>query len=83
MTSIAYAPAVGNHDRHYMFDDHFNPPNKMEVAEDGTESASEDVLTQVKTTFRGQNNGTSQSHGNYIQATDDEIHNNSESQSGD
>lgn len=79
MTSIAYAPAVGNHDRHYMFDDHFNLPNEMEVAEDGTESASEDVLTQVKTTFRGQNNGTSQSHGNYIQATDDEINNNSES----
>ena len=27
-------------------------------------------LTEVKTTFRGQNSGTSQSHGNYIQATE-------------
>ena len=31
MASIAYAPAVGNHDRHYMFDDHFNLPNEMKV----------------------------------------------------
>lgn len=59
MTSIAYAPAVGNHDRHYMFDDHFNLPNEMGV--DGSEGS----LTQVYTSFRGQNNGTSQSHGNY------------------
>ena len=75
MASVAYAPAVGNHDRHYMFADHFNLPNEMSVAgmdEDG-------VLEQVKTTFRGQNNGTSQSHGNYIQATADEIAGNSES----
>lgn len=40
---------------------------------------SEGVLSQVKTTFRGQNSGTSQSHGNYIQATADEIANQSES----
>ncbi|MGM9979653.1 MAG: choice-of-anchor I family protein [Clostridium sp.] len=65
MTSIPYAPAVGNHDRHYMFADHFNLPNEM------------NTLTEVKTTFRGQNSGTSQSHGNYIQATNDEISNNS------
>lgn len=65
MTSIPYAPAVGNHDRHYMFADHFNLPNEM---------AS---LAEVKTTFRGQNSGTSQSHGNYIQATADEITNHS------
>lgn len=71
MTSIAYAPAVGNHDRHYMFDDHFNLPNEMGV--DGSEGS----LTQVYTSFRGQNNGTSQSHGNYIQATQDEINNQS------
>lgn len=71
MGSILYAPAVGNHDRHYMFADHFNLPNEMAV--DGTE------LTQVYTTFRGQNSGTSQSHGNYIQATADEIANNSNS----
>ena len=31
MTSLLYAPAVGNHDRHYMFDDHFNLPNEMSV----------------------------------------------------
>lgn len=61
MTSIPYAPAVGNHDRHYMFADHFNLPNQM------------DSLTEVKTTFRGQNSGTSQSHGNYVQATDNEV----------
>lgn len=67
MTSIAYAPAVGNHDRHYMFDDHFNLPNEMAV--DGEEGS----LTQVYTSFRGQNNGTSQSHGNYIQATQQEL----------
>ena len=73
MTSIAYAPAVGNHDRHYMFDDHFNLPNEMGV--DGSEGS----LTQVYTNFRGQNNGTSQSHGNYIQATEDEINNQSSS----
>lgn len=73
MSSILYAPAVGNHDRHYMFADHFNLPNEMLV--DG----SEGVLSQVKTTFRGQNSGTSQSHGNYIQATADEIANQSES----
>ena len=75
MTSIAYAPAVGNHDRHYMFADHFNLPNEMPV--DGMDENGQ--LKQVKTTFRGQNNGTSQSHGNYIQATADEIANNSES----
>lgn len=71
MRSILYAPAVGNHDRHYMFEDHFNLPNELAV--DGSEGA----LTQVKTTFRGQNSGTSQSHGNYIQATADEIANQS------
>ena len=75
MASIAYAPAVGNHDRHYMFDDHFNLPNEMKVQ--GVDENGE--LEQIKTTFRGQNNGTSQSHGNYIQATADEIANNSES----
>ena len=75
MASIAYAPAVGNHDRHYMFDDHFNLPNEMKVQ--GVDENGE--LEQIKTTFRGQNNGTSQSHGNYIQATDDEINNKSES----
>ena len=75
MTSIAYAPAVGNHDRHYMFADHFNLPNEMAV--EGVDENGE--LVQVKTTFRGQNNGTSQSHGNYIQATADEIANHSES----
>ena len=78
MASIAYAPAVGNHDRHYMFDDHFNLPNEMAIAANG-ESVTDDTLEQVKTTFRGQNNGTSQSHGNYIQATNDEIANNSDS----
>ncbi len=75
MSSIAYAPAVGNHDRHYMFADHFNLPNEMTV--EGVDENG--VLEQVRTTFRGQNNGTSQSHGNYIQATVDEIANNSES----
>ena len=75
MTSIPYAPAVGNHDRHYMFEDHFNLPNEMSV--DGMDENG--VLKQVKTTFRGQNSGTSQSHGNYIQATDDEIASHSES----
>lgn len=75
MASIAYAPAVGNHDRHYMFDDHFNLPNEMKVQ--GVDENGE--LEQIKTTFRGQNNGTSQSHGNYIQATADEIANESES----
>ena len=75
MSSIAYAPAVGNHDRHYMFEDHFNLPNEMSVA--GVDENG--ALAQVKTTFRGQNNGTSQSHGNYIQATADEIANSSES----
>ena len=78
MTSIAYAPAVGNHDRHYMFADHFNLPNEMDVAEDG-QAGDEDTLEQIKTTFRGQNSGTSQSHGNYIQATADEISGSSES----
>ena len=48
MTSLLYAPAVGNHDRHYMFDDHFNLPNEMSV--DGNAAS----LNQVKTTFRGQ-----------------------------
>lgn len=67
MTSIPFAPAIGNHDRHYMFKDHFNLPNQMTS------------LEEVKTTFRGQNSGTSQSHGNYILATDEEIINNSES----
>lgn len=73
MTSLLYAPAVGNHDRHYMFDDHFNLPNEMSV--DGNAAS----LNQVKTTFRGQNSGTSQSHGNYIQATADEIAQSAES----
>ena len=73
MSSILYAPAVGNHDRHYMFEDHFNLPNELAI--DGSEGA----LTPVKTTFRGQNSGTSQSHGNYIQATANEIANNSAS----
>lgn len=67
MTSIPFAPAVGNHDRHYMFRDHFNLPNQM------------NNLTEVKTTFRGQNSGNSQSHGNYIEATDDEKANQSDS----
>ena len=67
LSSIAYAPAVGNHDRHYMFDDHFNLPNEMEIGE------GENELTPVYTTFRGQDSGTSLSHGN--QATDDEISN--------
>lgn len=62
MASIAYAPAVGNHDRHYMFKDHFDLPNE-----------TYDELTEVKTTFRGQNSGTSLSHGNYVTATDEEI----------
>ena len=78
MTSIAYAPAVGNHDRHYMFADHFNLPNQMEVAQDGL-LGSGTLLDQVKTTFRGQNSGTSQSNGNYIQATAEEIANQSDS----
>ena len=73
MTSLLYAPAVGNHDRHYMFDDHFNLPNEMSV--DGNAAS----LNRVKTTFRGQNSGTSQSHGNYIQATADEIAQSAES----
>ena len=51
MSSIAYAPAVGNHDRHYMFEDHFNLPNEMSVAGMDENGA----LAQVKTTFRGQN----------------------------
>ena len=76
MSSLAYAPAVGNHDRHYMFADHFNMPNEMAVAEDGT-AGGQNELTQVKTSFRGQNgngkNDMSLSHGNYTQATDDEI----------
>ncbi|MEG0276730.1 MAG: choice-of-anchor I family protein [Coprobacillus sp.] len=66
MTSIPYAPAVGNHDRHYMFADHFNLPNQVS-------------LSEIKTTFRGQNSGTSQSHGNYIQATESEVTNSSNS----
>ena len=78
MTSIAYAPAVGNHDRHYMFADHFNLPNEMDVAEDG-QAGDADTLEQVKTTFLGQNSGTSKSHGNYIKATADEIDNQSDS----
>ncbi|HJB57394.1 MAG TPA: choice-of-anchor I family protein, partial [Candidatus Flavonifractor intestinipullorum] len=78
MTSMLYAPAVGNHDRHYMFADHFNLPNEMDVAGDG-QPGTPSLLEQIKTTFRGQNNGTSQSHGNYIQATADEIANHSES----
>lgn len=65
MAYIPYAPAVGNHDRHYMFADHFNLPNQMTN------------LEEVKTTFRGQNSGTSLSHGNYTQATQTEIANNS------
>ena len=78
MASVLYAPAVGNHDRHYMFADHFNLPNEMDVAQDG-QDGTDDSLEQVKTTFRGQNNGTSQSHGNYIQATAEEIEGQSES----
>ncbi|MBP3312598.1 MAG: lamin tail domain-containing protein, partial [Butyricicoccus sp.] len=66
MTSIAYAPAVGNHDRHYMFADHFNLPNEMAIAEDGTEGG-ENELTQVQTSFCAQNNGDSSSHGNHIE----------------
>lgn len=73
MGSIAYAPAVGNHDRHYMFEDHFNLPNEMTISGETAQ------LTPVFTTFRGQNSGTSQSHGNYIQATESEISNNSNS----
>lgn len=73
MTSIAFAPAVGNHDRHYMFADHFNLPNEMAISENG----GEDTLEEVKTSFRGQNSGTSLSHGNYTQATDKEIENQS------
>ena len=65
MSSIAYAPAVGNHDRHYMFADHFNLPNEMAVAADGDEGEG-DELTQVRTTFVGQNSGDSSSHGNHI-----------------
>ncbi len=72
LSSIAYAPAVGNHDRHYMFDDHFNLPNEMEIGE------GENELTPVYTTFRGQNSGTSLSHGNYTQATYEEIENNTD-----
>lgn len=71
MSSIAYAPAVGNHDRHYMFRDHFNLPNEMAISEDETDDAK--TLTEVKTTFRGQNSGTSLSHGNYTKATEQEI----------
>ena len=71
MASIAYAPAVGNHDRHYMFRDHFNLPNEMNISEDASDDPK--TLTEVKTSFRGQNNGTSLSHGNYTQATDQEI----------
>lgn len=67
LSSMAYAPAVGNHDRHYMFSDHFTLPNEMMIAEDGEEGGYGE-LTQVKTSFRGQNSGTSQSHGNYIAA---------------
>lgn len=75
MSSIPYAPAVGNHDRQYMFEDHFNLPNEMPV-----QGADENgVLEQVKTTFPGQNSGTSQSHGNYIQASSDEISGRSDS----
>lgn len=71
MASIAYAPAVGNHDRHYMFRDHFNLPNEMSISADASDDAK--TLTEVKTTFRGQNSGTSLSHGNYTQATAEEI----------
>lgn len=71
MSSVAYAPAVGNHDRHYMFADHFNLPNEMKISKE--ETADEKTLTEVKTSFRGQNSGTSQSHGNYIAATAEEI----------
>jgi len=71
LTNIAFAPAVGNHDRHYMFEDHFNIPNEMETSKTDTDKAN--VLTEVKTSFRGQNSGTSQSHGNYFKATADEI----------
>ncbi len=73
MSSIAYAPAVGNHDRHYMFRDHFNLPNEMEISEEETDDKR--ILTEIKTTFRGQNNGTSLSHGNYTKATEDEVAN--------
>ena len=78
MTSIAYAPAVGNHARHYMFAPPVKMPNQKEVAQDGR-LGSDTLLEQVKTTFRGQNSGTSQSHGNYIQATAEEIANHSSS----
>lgn len=71
MASIAYAPAVGNHDRHYMFRDHFNLPNEMAISDE--ETGDQNTLTEVKTTFRGQNNGTSLSHGNYTKATEQEI----------
>lgn len=71
MATIAYAPAVGNHDRHYMFRDHFTLPNEMETSAE--DIGSDDVLTEVKTTFRGQNSGTSLSHGNYTDATEQEI----------
>lgn len=71
MNSIAYAPAVGNHDRHYMFADHFNLPNEMKISAE--ETTDEKTLTEVKTSFRGQNSGTSQSHGNYIAATAEEV----------
>ncbi|MDO5396393.1 MAG: choice-of-anchor I family protein [bacterium] len=71
MASIAYAPAVGNHDRHYMFRDHFNLPNEMKISADASDDPK--TLTEVKTTFRGQNNGSSLSHGNYTAATAEEI----------
>ena len=29
MSSIPYAPAIGNHDRHYLFDYHYNMPNEQ------------------------------------------------------
>ena len=32
MSSIPYAPAIGNHDRHYLFNYHYNLPNEQRFA---------------------------------------------------
>ena len=32
MTSLPYAPAIGNHDRHYLFNYHYNLPNEQSFA---------------------------------------------------
>ena len=71
MTQIAYAPAVGNHDRHYMFADHFNLPNEMEISETVTDDA--DTLYEVKPPSAAKTAEPARSHGNYIQATEAEI----------